>query len=156
MKNSKQLYQKMQELKSTINFLKLNNLSNKLIGTTFLKMLILKMFPFLGYKGVVNTQIKIYKKLKRKGYSEAVALNKILDSRRIFSLRDLGANAFYQELINTDNKTLKQVIQAIVEWEQLDSFNARAKRERNNIPFGFTEEYRKEIKTYISKKIETI
>ena len=124
---------------------------NLLIGTT-----ILKMFPFLGYKGVVNTQIRIYKKLKRKGYSETVALNKILDSRRKLSLRDLGADAFYQELINTNNKTLRQVIQAIVEWEYLDSFEAHARRSKNNVPFDFVEEYRKEIEAYISKKIETI
>ena len=124
---------------------------NLLIGTT-----ILKMFPFLGYKGVVNTQIRIYKKLKRKGYSEAVALNKILESRRKLSLKDLGTDDFYQELISIDNKTLEQVIQAIVEWEYLDSFEARVRRGKNNIPFSFVEEYRKEMKIYIGKKIEAL
>jgi hypothetical protein len=126
-------------------------IKNLLLGTT-----ILKMFPSLSYKGVVNTQIRIYKKLKRKGYSETVALNKILDSRRRLSLRDLGADAFYQELISIDNKTLEQVIQAIVEWEYLDSFEARVRRGKNNVPFDFVEEYRKEMKIYISKKIEAL
>lgn len=126
-------------------------IKNLFIGTT-----ILKLFPFLGYKGVVNTQIRIYKKLKRKNYPETVILNKILDSRRIFSLRDLRADDFYRELINIDNKTLEQVIQAIVEWEYLDSFEAHARRRKNDVPLSFVEEFRKEMKIYIDKKTEAL
>ena len=122
---------------------------NFLIGRT-----VLKMFPFLSYKGVVNTQIRIYKKLKRKNYPEEVILNQILDSRRKLSLKDLGADAFYQDLISVNNKTLKQIIKSIVEWEYLYSFDAYGRRAKNNVPFDFVKKYRKEMELYIDKKIK--
>ncbi|MDO8561610.1 MAG: hypothetical protein Q7S05_02165 [bacterium] len=145
----------------------------KLLGG-FLNGLLLKALPFLGYKGVVNQQIRIYKKFKRANleelkrfqtgnqhsafipsYAESDILNILLDSRRKFSSSDVGADAYYQDLMKEPNKSLESVIMAIVEWEYLSNMRAYRIRGENEIPSEFIESYRQEMKDYIREKVSS-
>lgn len=121
----------------------------------FLKGLLLKIFPFFGYKGVVSQQIRIYKRLKKADYPEDAILNIILDARRKFSSRDAGADSYYQDLIAMSDKTLESVIMAIVEWEYLSNMRSYEIRDKHNIPPEFIESFRKEMFKYIHEKVST-
>lgn len=129
---------------------------NKLNTGGFLKGLLLKVFPFLGYKGVVSQQVRIYKKFKREDYPEDAILNIILDARRKFSSRDVGADSYYQDLMAMPGKTLESVIMAIVEWEYLSSMRAYEIRGKHNIPPEFIESSRNEMSRYIHEKVSDI
>ncbi len=172
----------------------------------FLAGLLVKALPFLGYKGVVSHQIRIYKKLKDENssafkawaktakpsvniesltnesglrndatvgdikkfrqenaenkfvpsYSENDILNIILDTRRKFDAQDLGADGYYTDLIQLPNKTLEQVIMAIVEWEYLSNMRAYAIRGEHNIPNEFIESFRQEASAYIHNRVSNI
>lgn len=129
---------------------------NKLNILGFLKGLLLKIFPFLGYKGVVSQQIRIYKKFKREDYPEDAILNIILDARKKFSSRDVGADSYYQDLMTMQDKTLESVIMAIVEWEYLSNMRAYEIRGKHNIPSEFIESSRNEMSRYIHEKVSDI
>lgn len=120
-----------------------------------LKGLLLKIFPFLGYRGVVNQQIRIYKKFKKTNFSEDDILNIILESRRKFT-HDIGSDSYYQELISIPNKNLEQSIMAILEWEYLSNMRAYKIRGENNIPLEFIESYRQEMYNFIHNKVLSI
>lgn len=129
---------------------------NSLNPEGLLKGLLLKIFPFLGYKGVVSQQIRIYKKLKKAEYPEDAILNVILDARRRFSSRDVGADSYYQDLMATSDKTLESVIMAIVEWEYLSNMRVHEIRGKHNIPPEFIESSRNEMSRYIHEKVSDI
>ncbi|GEM_PF-6189718 len=169
----------------------------------FLQGVFLKVFPSLGYKGVVSAQISIYKRLKEEnykflqeqlkivppaigfetvvdedghlkkditiealekfrgknnpimpGYSEENILNIILDSRRKSFNGNFEADIYFSKLIATPNKTLEQIICAIVEWEYLENDDSHRIRTEKNIPQDFVDRYRKEIRSYIHSKIK--
>jgi len=170
----------------------------------FLKGIVLKFVPSLGYKGIVDTQIRMYKKLKMDNYKalqnwskttppavglerlisngglrknidgkvinkfmndnpgfiaphqEQDILNIILDTRRRVSLKDVGANSYYQDLIAIPNKTLEETIWTIIDWELFSSMEAYKRRERNKIPLDFVDRYKQEILVYIRKKVSSI
>lgn len=138
----------------------------------FLKGVVLKLIPRLGYKGIADTQIQIYKKLKEENlkalrdwsknnpsvgfiapYQEQDILNVILDTRRRVSLKDIGADFYYKDLITIKNKTLEETIWAIIDWELFSNMRAYERRGKNNIPLEFIDGYKKEIKDYIRKRI---
>jgi len=85
-----------------------------------------KLFPSLDYKGVVDTQIAVYNKLKRK-YPKALEndlLNSLIISRikappRVAS--EEQEYAHYKSLLNDSDKTLEDVIWEIVNYEYLES-----------------------------------
>ena len=165
-----------------------------------------KVFPFLGYKGVVGHQIRIYKKLKKANrdalnlwtkkaspaigietmidgtgikrnltmdeaekfrrdntmnkfvppYAENDILNIILASRREFDAKDIGAHDYFSELIGGKNKSLEQVIMAILEWEFLSNLRAYRIRGENSIPPEFIKSYRREMVEFVHKKVQNI
>ena len=86
--------------------------------------LLVKLFPFLSHKGVINTQISIYNKLRRYAPEapENDILNKIILSR-IKSMPRVASKEeeykHYELLLGDCNKTLHQVIYAIVEYEYI-------------------------------------
>ncbi len=91
-----------------------------------IQSLLLKIFPFLGYQGVITTQINIYKKIKRRypGMLENDVLNHVIVSRieswpRAASKEEEYAH--YQPLLEDNNKTLEDVIWAIIDWENIES-----------------------------------
>lgn len=133
---------------------KIKQFLNFFIG--LFKALLLKIFPSLGYKGVVNTQIKIYKCLKNRGYADQDILNILLNSRRMLSQRDLGADNYYQELIDELNKNLEKVIIAIIDWEyfyNLDSYQLRGEK---NIPIKFVEKFKEEMHEYVINALKQL
>ena len=90
----------------------------------FIKGLILQLFPSMGPKGVINTQIVVYKKLKKKfpNASENEILNSLIVSRikAPFSPSSRSEEILHYEIIlNNDNKTIEDVIWAIVEYEYI-------------------------------------
>lgn len=129
---------------------------NKLSIWGFLRGLLFKIFPFLGYKGVVSQQIRIYKKFKREDYPEDAILNIILDARKKFSSRDVGADSYYQDLMTMQDKTLESVIMAIVEWEYLSNMRAYEIRGKHNISSESIESFRNEMSKYIHEKVSNI
>jgi len=84
------------------------------------------IFPSLGYKGVVDTQIAVYNKIKRK-YSKASEndlLNSLIISRvkappRVASKEEEYAH--YKPVLCNPNKTLEDVIWEIVNYEYIES-----------------------------------
>jgi len=87
-------------------------------------LLLEKIFPPLSYKGVVNTQIAVYKKLKKREpkMPEDKLLNLLITSRveappRVASKQDEYTH--YESLLKNPNKTLEDVILAIVEYEYI-------------------------------------
>lgn len=122
----------------------------------FFNGVLLKLVPSLGYKGIVDTQIRIYKKLKQDNLKEENILNIILDTRRETSLNDIGADSYYQDLIAIPNKTLEKTIWAIIDWELFSSMEAYERRGRNKIPLDFVDRYKQEILAYIRKKVNSI
>lgn len=84
------------------------------------------IFPLLGYKGVVNTQIKIYRKLKKKfpQAPENDLLNSLIVSRMKawpkISSQDEEA-IHYKLVLENPDKTLEDVIWEIVFYENIKS-----------------------------------
>ena len=88
-----------------------------------IQALFLKIFPFLGYEGVINTQINIYKRIKRAAppdISENEILNYLIDSR-IRSVPRVSSQenefAYYLPMLEDSGKTLEDVVWSIVEYE---------------------------------------
>ena len=86
--------------------------------------ILIKLFPSLGAKGIIDTQIKVYKKLMNKfpEASENDLLNSLIMSRvnAPFSTSTIqNEYANYESMIQNPNKTLEDVIWAIVEYELL-------------------------------------
>ena len=130
--------------------------------TALFKAILIKLFPSLSYKGVVNKQIKLYQRSINKGVPEQDALNQLLDSRRralkitnsvVSNTQDLGANEYYQDLIMLPNKTLAQTIKAIVEWEYLYNMKSYELRNKNRIPPSNVDDFKNEVSKYIESKV---
>lgn len=118
--------------------------------TALFKGVLLKLFPSLGYQGVVNTQINLYNKAKGK-MPEQEILNRLILGRIAVSFREKEeAEKAYGHLINDDNKTLEDVIKAIANYEYFESADSKAKISR--IPQESVQEYKKECMEYIEKK----
>ena len=84
-----------------------------------LKKLFSKMF---GYMSVVDTQINVYKRFRRRypNKTENQLLNQLIESRiksppRFTSKEE--ENAHYSSLLDNSNKNLEQVIWEIVRYE---------------------------------------
>jgi hypothetical protein len=87
-----------------------------------IKTFLLKISSALGYQGVINTQISIYNRLRRKApqIPENELLNYLINSR-IRSIPRVASKereyAYYMPLLENSNKTLEDVIWSIVEYE---------------------------------------
>jgi hypothetical protein len=98
---------------------------------------LLKIFPSLGPKGVVDTQITVYKRLKKKfpTASENDLLNSLIISRIKAPLSPTSSQeeyAHYELILQNPDKTLRDVIWTIVEYEYIlsreeDVFNQFSK-----------------------------
>ena len=94
------------------------------IVIALIKAFLLKIFPSLGYEGVINTQISVYNKLKKRApeMPENDLLNHLIISRiealpRVASKEEEYAH--YTPLLENVDKTLEDVIWAIVEYEYI-------------------------------------
>lgn len=100
--------------------MKVSHILNTLIAlpTAFL----MKLFPVFSYKGIINTQINIYNKIKKRypDMPEDEVLNSVLISRIRAPLGPVSKeeeDAHYAPLLQHPNKTLRDVIWAIIEYE---------------------------------------
>jgi len=93
---------------------------------SFIKSFLSKMFSPFGYQGVINTQISIYNRLKRRApqMPENELLNHLTNSR-IRSIPRVASKeeeyAHYTLLLENSHKTLEDVIWAIVGYEFIQS-----------------------------------
>ena len=97
---------------------------------SIIKGLFLQLFPSLGPKGVIDTQIEVYKRIKRENpvVTENDILNALIASRLNSPLSPTSKEeetAHYQPLIVNHNKTLEEVIWAIFEYENMESRKKR-------------------------------
>ncbi len=122
------------------------------IMTGIFKAIMLKLFPSLGYQGVVNTQIDIFNKLKR-NMPEQEALNQLISTRvnASFGEKELAQKA-YGYLLKDNNKTLKDVINAIIIYEYFESPESKAVT--LNIPEENIERAKREYMEYIEKRLD--
>lgn len=88
--------------------------------------LLLRMIPSLSYKGVVNTLVKCYMRIRkdRPGITENETLNYLINIRveahpRVATKQEELAH--YEPLLKKDDKSLEEVILAIVEYEYISS-----------------------------------
>ena len=99
---------------------------------------LLKLSPF-GYRGVINTQISVYNRLKKRmpTMPENELLNKLITSR-IKAPPRAGPNEeeYYAPLLQNPNKTLEDVIWEIIEYEFILSRAEEARTKGQKL--GFT------------------
>lgn len=94
---------------------------------SFIEVFLLKAFsPLFGYKGVINTQINVYNRLKKRmpEIPENELLNKLITSRAK-ALPRAGSKEqdqeYYAQFLENPNKTLEDVIWAIIDYEFIRS-----------------------------------
>lgn len=88
--------------------------------------------------------------------AEETILNLLLQSRANVWPDDPETVSYYQKLMTLNNKTLEQVILAIVEWEYIDNNSSRLIKEKVGIPSDFTEKFRKELHDYVKAKLSQL
>ena len=131
-----------------------------------IQALMLKIFPFIGYRGVINTQISIYNRLKKRApeMPENELLNSLITSRmKAWPKVSSEEEYYYTELLGNPDKTLEDVIWTIVGYEYIQSrvgelFTQGYKmglstREIGIQVEGFKAQIKSEIKESIKKKV---
>lgn len=94
---------------------------------SFIEVFLLKAFsPLFGYKGVINTQINVYNRLKKRmpEIPENELLNELITSRAKASPRAGSKEQeqeYYTPFLENPNKTLEDVIWAIIDYEFIRS-----------------------------------
>ncbi|MBA7479863.1 hypothetical protein ES707_15304 [subsurface metagenome] len=131
--------------------------------------LLSKIFPFTTHKGVINTQISIYNRLKSLApeMPESDLLNRLIISRiksrpRVAPQEEEYAH--YKPLLENPDKTLEDVIWAIVEYEYILSRDVFDKASKMGLPptemlpaiDNFTARVAKDIKESIEKRVKKI
>ena len=126
---------------------------------------LVKIFPSLGYKGVINTQINVYNRLRKRApeMSENDLLNRLIISRieappRVASKEEEYER--YRPLLENPDKALEDVIWAIVEYEHILSreehiFNQLSKMGLSE-PEILTaiDDQKAEMRAYVKESIE--
>ena len=128
---------------------------------SLISVLFVKIFPSLDPKGVVDTQIAVYKRLKKKfpTASENDLLNSLIMSRIKAPLSPTTFQeeyAHYGSLLQDPNKTLKDVVWAIVEYEYLLNRGEELHHQLAEIgaePLAVAEELEKWLK-YVDERIK--
>ncbi|MBU4349179.1 hypothetical protein KJ599_02530 [bacterium] len=129
----------------------------------FLKGLLLKIFPSFGPKGLIDTQISVYNRLKK--MSPYAAENDILNSLIMSRINTpLSPSTKHEERLHYDsilqntNKKLEDVNWAIFEYENILSREAEFNLQLQKInaqPSEITQEYQK-WKKYIMECVEKL
>ena len=129
----------------------------------FLKGLLLKIFPSFGPKGLIDTQISVYKRIKKKFpyASENDILNSLIMSWINAPLSPSTKHEerlHYDSILQNTNKKLEDVIWAIFEYENILSREAELNLQLQKInaqPAEIEQEYQK-WKKYIMKCVEKL
>lgn len=130
-------------------------------------LLLYKLFPFATHKGIINTQISIYNRLKRRAprMPENDLLNRLIISRlesrpRVASREEEYAH--YKPLLENPNKTLEDVIWTIVEYEYIQCRDVVDQASKMGLSptevlaemHNFKSQIAKDIKESIEKKVK--
>ena len=129
----------------------------------FSKGLLLKIFPSFGPKGLIDTQISVYKRLKKKFpyAAENDILNSLIMSRISTPLSPSTKHEerlHYDSLLQNTNKKLEDVIWAMFEYENILSREAELNLQLQKInaqPAEIEQEYQK-WKKYIMECVEKL
>jgi len=128
-----------------------------------LKGLLLKIFPSFGPKGLIDTQISVYKRLKKKfpKAAENDIINSLIMSRINTPLSPSTKHEerlHYESILQNTNKKLEDVIWAIFEYENVLSREAELNLQLQKInaqPAEIEQEYQK-WKKYIMECVEKL
>lgn len=129
----------------------------------FLKGLLLKIFPSFGPKGLIDTQISVYKRLKKKfpKAAENDIINSLIMSRINTPLSPSTKHEerlHYESILQNTNKKLEDVIWVIFEYENVLSQEAELNLQLQKInaqPAEIEQEYQK-WKKYIMECVEKL
>jgi hypothetical protein len=129
----------------------------------FLKGLLLKIFPSFGPKGSIDTQISVYKRLKKKYpiAAENDILNSLIMSRINSPLSpsiSYEEKVYYKPILQNTDKKLEDVIWAMFEYENIICRKAELDLQLQKInaqPAEITQEYQK-WKKYIKECVEKL
>lgn len=129
----------------------------------FLKGLLLKIFPSFGPKGLIDTQISVYKRLKKKfpKAAENDIINSLIMSRINTPLSPSTKHEerlHYESILQNTNKKLEDVIWEIFEYENVLSREAELNLQLQKInaqPAEIEQEYQK-WKKYIMECVEKL
>ena len=129
----------------------------------FLKGLLLKIFPSFGPKGLIDTQISVYKRLKKKfpKAAENDIINSLIMSRINTPLSPSTKHEerlHYDSILHNTNKKLEDVIWAMFEYENVLSREAELNLQLQKInaqPAEIEQEYQK-WKKYIMECVEKL
>ncbi|GAH28803.1 unnamed protein product [marine sediment metagenome] len=129
----------------------------------FLKGLLLKIFPSFGPKGLIDTQISVYKRLKKKfpKAAENDIINSLIMSRINAPLSPSTKHEerlHYESILQNTNKKLEDVIWAIFEYENVLSREAELNLQLQKInaqPVEIEQEYQR-WKKYIMECVEKL
>jgi len=128
-----------------------------------LKGLLLKIFPSFGPKGLIDTQISVYKRLKKKfpKVAENDILNSLIMSRINTPLSPSTKHEerlHYDSILQNTNKKLEDVIWAMFEYENVLSREEELNLQLQKInaqPAEIEQEYQK-WKNYIMECVEKL
>ncbi|MBA7590208.1 hypothetical protein ES708_32316 [subsurface metagenome] len=129
----------------------------------FLKGLLLKIFPSFGPKGLIDTQISVYRRLKKKfpKAAENDILNSLIMSRINTPLSPSTKHEerlHYDSILKNTNKKLEDVIWSMFEYENVFSREAELNLQLQKInaqPAEIAQEYQK-WKKYIMECVEKL
>ena len=125
------------------------------------------ILPFLSYKGVVNTQIALYKKARSR--EPEIPEDDLLNTLLVLRIESLPRVApkeqeyrHYESLLRSSEKTLKDVIWAIIEYEYILSREeyllgqaVRIGSSQEEMP-AIVDTFEANVKRYIEQRIEAI
>lgn len=129
----------------------------------FPKGLLLKIFPSFGPKGLIDTQISVYKRLRKMSpyAAENDILNSLIMSRINAPLSPSTSyeeKSYYKSILQNSNKKLEDVIWAMFEYENILSREAELNLQLQKInaqPADIAQELQK-WKKYIMESVEKL
>lgn len=131
--------------------------------TAFFYGLLMQVFPSFGFKGMIDTQINVYGRLKEKfpDATEDNLLNSLILNRIHAPCSPTSTAeevAHYNSILCDDRKTLEDVIWAIVEYECLLSCKEELQRKLAHVgakPSDVTQELARWRK-YLNERVKEI
>jgi len=121
---------------------------------------ILYIISKLGYKALINTQIKVYDKLEKQHSeaSESDLLNLLIISRTssgsLPKVTFAEESLHYKPILDNPDKTLEDVIWAIANYEYFESKYAQSRSQKHKMPDWYLSGKRLKIQAYIRKAIK--
>ena len=128
-------------------------LSSKILA--LFKAIPAMLFPFATWKGVASTQIDLYKRWQGK-ISEQEILNRLIISRlnATWGKEKELASKSYGYLLDKNDKTLEEVIYAIINYENIESPDSKKRIEKNDLKKEEIDIFKEDVMHYIKNAVE--